>query len=123
MLKISTVLAAVLTAAMGFAASASELSDLSKWSFKADPEKSGTMEKVADAPGCICLISQPKGRVSLNGPKVDVKHGTPVKITVNIRKGDYAIIGIYLHTTAGSYISSYTRVIGSAPGGGCDGRF
>jgi len=87
------------------------------WTFNA-PENSGAaMQIIAGTPNKVKLTGPAKGAATFVGSKIPVVDKSNITISLDIEKGNYAIVGFYLHTAAGLYVSSRTRVISNAPGG------
>ena len=122
--KIFALFAAVLTAALPLCASPVEINgsleraaDGSVKLWRLQPGKvPGKMEYLPGPPAMVKITGVDGKPATFVGPNIPVRDNTPVKLTVTLEKGCYAIIGIYLFTEAGNYISSRIRHVNNAPG-------
>lgn len=125
MRKISVFLAAVFAAASGFSAEnlavngdlITEKNAVKAWTFSAPKNSTAAMEIIAGTPNKVKLTAPGRGAATLSGAKIPVNNGANITFSLDLEKGSTAIVGFYVHTAAGRYISSRTRVVSNAPGG------
>ena len=85
------------------------------WTFNAPAD--AKMEIIAGTPNKVKLTAPQKGAATFLGRRIPVVDQSNITVSLDLEKGDYAIVGFYVHTAAGRYISSRTRVFSNVRGG------
>ena len=84
------------------------------WKVDSNPKNPGKVEFTKGEVNSVTITGPAKGACGITGKKVSVKHGDKIKISAEVPANSYGMLGIYLHTAKGGYITSMQRVFNSS---------
>ena len=80
------------------------------WKVDSNPKNPGKVEFVKGEVNAVTITAPAKGACGITGKLIPVKHGDKIKISAEVPAKSYGMLGIYLHTAKGGYITSMQRV-------------
>ena len=85
------------------------------WRSDIAPNNPGKVEFVkGEGSNSVTITAPAKGSCGITGKFIVVKHGDKIKVSVEVPANSYGMIGIYLHTAKGGYITSMQRVFNAS---------
>jgi len=80
------------------------------WRVDNNAKNPGKVEFVKGEVNSVTISAPAKGACGIVGKLVAVKHGDKIKVSAEVPANSYGMLGIYLHTAKGGYITSMQRV-------------